>query len=184
MSFLTICLLTIIGISVIIFIAVLLHNRNESINKEELTAKIESRNPLPDTRKNETQVTTTTANSVVQSYTLSIENFTARFNLSKKIFRYSFLLKNKTSTYSTVSGYIFIILKSENLGSEHWLAYPQTVLINGTPQNFRDGEPFSISKQKVITRDMSIHNFYDSATIFVFSNDGNLVLKETFNVKG
>jgi hypothetical protein len=83
-----------------------------------------------------------------------------------------------------VSGYIFIILKSESLGSEHWLAYPQTVLVNGAPQNFRDGEFFSISKQKVITRDISTHYFYDSAAIFVFSNDGNLVLKETFNVKG
>lgn len=184
MSFLTICLLTIIGISVIILIAVLLHNRNESLNKGELTAKIESRNPPPDTRNNETQVTTTTGNSVIQSYTLSIENFTARFDLSKKIFRYSFLLKNRNSTYSTVSGYIFIVLKSESMGSEHWLAYPQTVLVNGAPQNFRDGEPFSISKQKVITRDISTKFFYDSAAIFVFSNDGNLVLRETFNVKG
>jgi len=79
---------------------------------------------------------------------LSIENFTARFDLSKKIFRYSFLLKNKTSTYSVVSGYIFIILKSESLGSEHWLAYPQTVLVNGAPQNFRDGELFPSLNKK------------------------------------
>lgn len=181
-NFLTICLVTVIGLCIISFTAVLLHNRTGS-SKENIAANIGTHVKPSDAGKNEASADATVVNTVTQSYNLSIENFEANFDLSRKLFRYSFLLKNKTSKNTPASGYIFLILKSEGLGAERWLADPQTILSNGVPQNFKDGDPFSITRHKVIAKDISIQHVYDSASIFVFSDDGKLVLKENFNLK-
>jgi hypothetical protein len=181
-NFLTICLVAVIGLCIISFTAVLLHNRTGSF-KENIAANIGTHAKPSDAGKNEASADATVVNTVTQSYNLSIENFEANFDVSRKLFRYSFLLKNKTSKNIPASGYIFLILKSEGLGAEHWLADPQTILSNGVPQNFKDGDPFSITRYKVIAKDISIQHVYDSASIFVFSDDGKLVLKENFNLK-
>jgi hypothetical protein len=181
-NLLTICLVTVIGLCIIFFTAVLLHNRAGSL-KEAITANIGTHVKPSDAGKSETSVDATAVNTVTQSYNLSIENFEANFDLSRKLFRYSFLLKNKTSKNTPASGYIFLILKSEGSGAEHWLADPQTILSNGLPQNFKDGDPFSITRHKVIAKDISIQHVYDAASIFVFSDDGKLVLKENFNLR-
>jgi len=183
MSFLTILLVTIIGLSIITFAAVLLHNRKGSLDKEEFTARVETQLKPADTKNNETKAGITLGNTVAQTYSLSIENFKARFDLTKQSFRYTFLLKNKNPKSTTISGYIFVILKSEGLRSEHWLVYPQTVLLNGVPQNFKDGDPFSIIKHKVINKNITTQYIYETFEIFVFSNEGNLVLREIFNLK-
>ena len=181
-NFLTICLVAVIGLCIISFTAVLLHNRTGSF-KENIAANIGTHAKPSDAGKNEASADAPVVNTVTQSYNLSIENFEANFDLSRKLFRYSFLLKNETSKNTPASGYIFLILKSEGLGAEHWLADPQTILSNGVPQNFKDGDPFSITRYKVIAKDISIQHVYDSASIFVFSDDGKLVLKENFNLR-
>ncbi|MGZ3577408.1 MAG: hypothetical protein ACXWMW_08560 [Syntrophales bacterium] len=179
-NFLTICLVTVIGLCIISFAAILLYNRMEGF-KEELAANIGTQTKPLDTEKSAVSADAATVVAVTQSYNLSIENFEANFDLSRKLFRYSFLLKNKIS--ENASGYIFLILKSDGSGAERWLADPQTNLSNGVPQNFRNGDPFSITRHKVIAKDVSIQHVYDSASIFVFSEDGKLVLREIFNLK-
>ena len=183
MSFFMICLVTIIGLIIISFSAVLLHNRLESINKTELIAKGETQFKPADAKKIESEVNTALAHADKQNFSLSIENFAARFNLTKQSFRYSFLLKNKNSQNTTASGYIFVILKSEGQGLENWLVNPHTSLLNGVPQNYKDGAPFSIIKRKVIHKNITTQYVYDTCEIFVFSNEGNLVLRETFNLE-
>ena len=181
-KFLPICLVTVIGLCIISYTAVLLHNRPGSF-KEDITANINTHAKPSDAGKNESSAYATVVNTATQSYNLSIENFEADFDLSRKLFRYSFLLKNKTSKNAPASGYIFLILKSEGLGAERWTADPQTVLSNGVPQHFKDGDHFSITRHKVIAKNISIQRVYDSASIFVFSDNGKLVLKEDFNLK-
>jgi hypothetical protein len=151
--------------------------------KEELTANIGTQPKPLDTGKSAVSADAATVVTVTESYNLSIENFEANFDRSRRLFRYSFLLKNKISKNAPESGYIFLILKSDGSGTERWLADPQTNLSNGVPQNFRDGDPFSITRHKVIAKDISIQHVYDSASIFVFSEDGKLVLREIFNLK-
>jgi hypothetical protein len=154
-----------------------------SLNKEEFTAKVETQLKAVDARDNKTETGNTLGNTIALNYGLSIENFKARFDLTKQSFRYTFLLKNKNSKSTTANGYIFVILKSDGMGSEHWLVYPQTVLLNGVPQNFKNGDPFSIIKHKVINKKITTQYIYDISEIFVFSNEGNLVLREIFNLK-
>ena len=179
-NLLTISLVTVVGLCIISFAAVLLHNRMGGL-KEEISTNIGTHTKPLDTGKSALSDDSATVIAVTQSYNLSIENFEANFDLTRKLFRYSFLLKNKTS--KNASGYIFLILKSDGSGAERWLADPQTNLSNGVPQNFRDGDPFSITRHKVIAKDIPIQHVYDSASIFVFSDDGKLVLREIFNLK-
>jgi hypothetical protein len=182
MNFLTVCIVTVIGLGIISFAAVLLHNRMGGF-KDELTANIGTHTKPLDGGKNATSADAAMVIAVTQAYNLSIENFEANFDLSRKLFRYSFLLKNKISKNTPASGYIFLILKSDGSGAERWLADPQTNLSNGVPQIFKDGDPFSITRHKVIAKDISIQHVYDSASIFVFSDDGKLVLREIFNLR-
>lgn len=181
-NLLAICLVTVISLCIISFAAVLIHNRTGSL-EEAITANTGTHAKQSDAGRSETSVDAKAVDTVTQSYNLSIENFEANFDLSRKLFRYSFLLKNKTSKNTPESGYIFLILKSEGLGAEHWLADPQTILSNGAPQNFKDGDPFSITRHKVIAKDIFIRHVYDVASIFVFADDGKLVLKENFNLR-
>ena len=94
-NFLTICLVTVIGLCIISFAAVLLHNRMGGF-KEELTANIGTQTKPLDAGKSAVSADAATVVTVTQSYNLSIENFEANFDLSRKLFRYSFLLKTRS----------------------------------------------------------------------------------------
>jgi len=150
-----------------------------NVNNEELIARIETQNNPPETSNNEKEVTSATINS----YNVSIEDFRVSFDVTRKIYRYSFLLKNKDSKNAATSGYIFVILKSEGLGQDQWLVHPYTILTSGIPQNIKDGEPFSITKEKAIREDISSQYIYDTTVIFVFSSDGKLILEKNFSLK-
>jgi hypothetical protein len=115
------------------------------------------------------------------SHKLTIENFQAYYDSGKKLIRYKFLLKNQSED-TAVSGHIFVILKSDVPGSGPWLVFPKTALNDGTPNNFKDGDPFSISKYKIIQNRIPTNAIYDSIMIYVFSNNGSLILKNSFNI--
>lgn len=119
----------------------------------------------------------------ISSHKLTIQNLKATYDPQKKSFRYKFFLKN-LSENATISGYTFVILKSGVSDSTPWLVFPKTVISDGAPQNFKEGDFFSISRGKVISNHIPTPNIYDSVLIYVFSNDGNLILKESFNIKG
>jgi len=121
--------------------------------------------PLPDT----------------SSHKLTIENFQAHYDSGKKLIRYKFLLKNQSED-SAVSGHIFVILKSDVPGSGSWLVFPKTALNDGAPKNSKEGDPFSISKYKIIQNRIPIDATYDSIMIYVFSNNGSLILKNSFKI--
>jgi len=113
---------------------------------------------------------------------LTVEDFSASYDPVKKSVRYRFLLKNH-SEESSISGYIFIIIKPELPSSEPWLVIPKTILNDGKPKNFKDGEPFSISKYKIISKHISVQNLYNSIWIYVFSGNGSFILEEHFSIK-
>jgi len=181
-NLLVISLAAVIALGITAYAGFHLYNRIGGV-KGELAANVDVSAKPSDTPSSKVPDDMPVVHTVAQSYNLSIENFEASFDLSRHLFRYSFLLKNKTAKNSPSSGHIFLILKSEAAGADGWLADPHTVLSNGVPQNFRDGDPFSISRHKMITKDIAVQHIYDSASIFVFSDDGKLVLREIFNLK-
>jgi hypothetical protein len=167
------------GLVILSFVAFLIYNKISESDNEELVTRIETQNKQAEAQDNGKEISSHAANPS----NLSLEDFKSRFDETQKLFRYSFLLKNKDSKNTTASGYIFVILKSEGLAPEQWLSYPHSILVNGIPQNFRDGDPFSITKHKTIAKDISMQYVYDALSIFVFSHDGKIILENKFRVK-
>lgn len=176
---LKICAAVIMGLVILSFVAFLIYNKISESDNEELVTRIENQNKQAEAQDNGKEISSLAANPS----NLSLEDFQSRFDETQKLFRYSFLLKNKDSKNTTASGYIFVILKSEGLAPEQWLSYPHAILVNGIPQNFRDGDPFSITKHKTIAKDISMQYVYDALSIFVFSHDGKIILENKFSVK-
>lgn len=179
LSTLKICAVVIMGLIILSLAAVLFHITMRASHKEDIIAGNETKNVPAEAKDNGKEAASLAANPHI----LSIEDFKSNFDERQELFRYSFLLKNNDSRNATVSGFIFVILKAEGLAPEQWMSYPHATLINGIPQNFRDGDPFSIMKHKAIAKDISMQYVCDSVSIFAFSLDGNIILDNTFRVK-
>ena len=119
-------------------------------------------------------------------YAVSVENFKTTIDQTDSTCNFDFTLRNKTESNVTISGLIFVILKSDISDIKSWRIYPNTTLKNGRPQNFEIGERFSISRFRGIKgkiRKIPAQKSYDSVSILVFSDDGNLVLEENIDLK-
>ena len=180
---LTVLMGSIAGLFVISLASFFFYPGLQKIFKNEPTAKMEYAVKSAGTESSEPKIDSTSRIHTSQHSTLAIENFQAGFNAQKKRFNYSFLLKNKKPESTMTSGYTFVILKSAGLSPEQWLTHPKTTLLEGIPQYHKEGDPFSISKYKIISKNIPIQHTYESATVFVFSSNGDLLLTENFGLK-
>lgn len=128
-----------------------------------------------------------TGTALDKPYMVAIENLQTSFDRINNTCNFNFILKNKKEDNVTISGRSFVVLKPDSADSESWRVHPmKTILKNGRPQNFRRGERFSIARFKTIKgkiRKIPIQNSYDSITVFIFSNDGALILEEEIDLK-
>ncbi len=124
--------------------------------------------------------------SVPEPYVVSIDDLEAIIDKITSTFNFNFTLRNKAESNVTISGYVFVILKSDISDIESWRTYPKTSLKDGRPQNFRVGERFSISRFRDIKgkiRKIPAQESYDLVTILVFSEEGDLILEENIDFK-
>ena len=124
--------------------------------------------------------------TVDKPYAVSMENFETTIDQTDSTCNFNFTLRNKTGGNIPISGHIFVILKSDISDIKSWRIYPKTTLKNGRPQNFKRGERFSISRFRGIKgkiRKIPAQENYDSVSILVFSDDGNLILEENIDLK-
>lgn len=121
-----------------------------------------------------------------EASTMAVEAFQARFDRKKMAFRIRFELLNRDLNRETATGYVFVALKPQRPGSGDWPTYPKTVFRNESAQNFRDGDPFSIIKKKILKvtiGNISVPEAYEAAVIYVYASDGSLVLKKNFDLR-
>jgi hypothetical protein len=186
-SLLIIALSVMVGLFLLSTIFFIVHNYDikemsvkiESANGQMTSANQKPENVSQDINRHRDKVS---EGSSMLSTKLTIENFKASYDTTKKLFRYKFLLKNHTEN-AAISGYIFVILTSVVPGATPPLVYPKTALNDEIPANFKEGDPFSISKYKIVANHISVRDTYDSVLIYVFLSDGNLVLKESFDIR-
>lgn len=127
-----------------------------------------------------------TPETVDKPYVVSIEDFVTTIDETDSTFNFDFTLRNKAESNVTISGHVFVILKPDISDIESWRIYPKTSLKNGRPQNFKIGERFSISRFRGIKgkiRKIPVQESYDSVSILVFSDDGDLILEENIDLK-
>ena len=139
--------------------------------------------------ENEMQnVASTQAESSPPSSGLSVavDNFKVNIRPGSNSLRVQFKLKN-TSPYSQhVSGHAIVVLKGEAVEQSDWLALPDISLVDGKPTGSQKGNAFGISNFRVMkfrTRKPLSPEKFQTATIYVFTKTGELLLEQDFPVE-
>ncbi|MFB3926074.1 MAG: hypothetical protein ACE14T_08465 [Syntrophales bacterium] len=120
-------------------------------------------------------------------FEVSVEQIKIKFHPEDSSFRFQFTLGVRESKRDRASGYVFLVLKSDRPQYESSVqVFPAVELKNGRPSNYRQGEHFSILRHKLIKgviKKITDPGIYSTAVIFVFSEDGALLLEKKAEVK-
>jgi hypothetical protein len=116
---------------------------------------------------------------------ITISDFTAKYESENNRLNLNFKLSNISK--QTVSGYIFIILKNNQMSFDKWLTFPEKFLdSNGLPSNYQSGLHFKISRFKFLKLTAQyIENLgkFFKADVFVFNENGDLLFNKEFPVE-
>ena len=117
---------------------------------------------------------------------VAVENFKVNTRSGSNSLRIQFKLKN-TSPYSQhVSGHAIVVLKGEAVEQSDWLALPDISLVGGKPTGSQQGNAFGISNFRIMkfrTRKPLSPEKFQTASIFVFTKTGELLLEQDFPVE-
>ncbi|MFA5903839.1 MAG: hypothetical protein WC836_07865 [Desulfobacula sp.] len=116
---------------------------------------------------------------------ISIEKFTVTRNKTNKDLLVQFGVRNTSKEQGDISGRIFTVLKPDNTIEDQWLVVPAAKLINGIPIENQNGQYFSIAHYKPVKfkiKSDQNSDFYKNASIFIFSNEGELVFEKTIDI--
>jgi hypothetical protein len=97
----------------------------------------------------------------------------------------NFELQNVSKSDLTISGHIFVLLKNNNIPDEHWMISPYSQISGGKPLSALNGQFFSIMRFKPVTikfPQISSTGMLNLAEVFIFAEDGELVLKKGFSI--
>ncbi|MEA3428028.1 MAG: hypothetical protein U9Q84_02165, partial [Thermodesulfobacteriota bacterium] len=97
-----------------------------------------------------------------------------------------FKIVNTSQNAQRVSGHAFVMLKQIEADKKSWLTFPSVPLVSGKPALFKKGQYFSILRFKIMkfkTGNVTDSEQFKTATVFVFSTTGELLLEKSFPVE-
>jgi hypothetical protein len=116
---------------------------------------------------------------------VTIENFKLSARSNNDSIRIQFIIKNDSLYSQYVSGHAIVVLKGKEIQQDRWMSLPRVPLVEGRPSGNRQGQAFGISNYKTMRFTASAPEFYEKlqiATVFVFTNTGQLLLEQDFPV--
>ncbi len=133
------------------------------------------------------QVSTQAVNDTHRSgLSVAIENFQVSLKSGVNSLRVQFKLKN-TSPYSQhVSGHAIVVIKGEEIQQNQWMSLPGMSLVEGKPTGRQQGSAFGISNYKIMkftARKLLSPEKYQTASVYVFTRTGELLLEQDFPVE-
>jgi hypothetical protein len=143
---------------------------NDSGNKQENPATSEVEPPVE--------------NVDARSNVIAIENFTSRKSSSNRLY-VRFNIRNIDPESNRVSGHIILVLKQNGSDRNKYLPLPRVDLMSGRPTGLQRGQTFSISRFKTVnfkTKRLGEPEKYKTATVFIFTFNGDLLLERDFNI--
>ncbi|MGB5748962.1 MAG: hypothetical protein WBM69_18420 [Desulfobacterales bacterium] len=151
-----------------------------SDNDDQINPVAAKKIKLPDPKQAEPQ-----QNSVPIDAGLSvaIENFQISNLPDDNRLRVLFKIKNTTLNSQRVSGYTIVVLKGEQT---NWLPIPWMPLVDGRPTGKQRGHSFGINYFKTMSLSTQPPKFpekFQTASIYVFTREGELLLEKTYPVK-
>ena len=118
---------------------------------------------------------------------VSVKNLEIWLEPDANEFKFKFKVKNSDRQSGKVAGYAFLVLKPKGDSGIPPRVFPITPLKNGKPNNFKDGHHFSIARYTFVRgtlADVSTIAPFETAKIYVYSDTGDFLLEEVFNVGG
>jgi len=123
-------------------------------------------------------------NSPIDSgLSVAVENFQISNLPDDNRLRVLFKIKNTTLNSQRVSGYTIVVLKGEQT---HWLPIPWMPLVDGRPTGKQRGHSFGINYFKTMSLSTQLPKFpekFQTASIYVFTQAGELLLEKTYPVQ-
>jgi hypothetical protein len=113
------------------------------------------------------------------------EDLGIRYDRDKNTLELQFKIVNTSPGRKPRTGHAVAVLKGSNLDPQEWMAMPTVDLRKGRPSGRQRGYRFSISHSKAFTLTMPARKnmpAYDSAILYVFSNEGELLTAREFPV--
>lgn len=117
---------------------------------------------------------------------VALENFEATHLTAVGLLEVKFKIKNTTADLRKVAGHAIVVLKSDTLSQNEWVTLPTVSLVDGKPTGKRKGKTFSISFFRTMRYSRKVPGSpekYDTAEVFVFTNEGKFILAQTFPLK-
>ncbi|MFH1077333.1 MAG: hypothetical protein V1753_10990 [Pseudomonadota bacterium] len=109
---------------------------------------------------------------------LKISDFKLKKARKTNIVKYEFILKKKSEKPKKISGFIFVLVKPIKQDSASWWTAPKASLQKGAPDNFKKGQPFSISKRKTVQGSLGgFSKKPEEISVLAYSDSGELLLK-------
>ena len=118
---------------------------------------------------------------------VSVRNLEIWLEPDNNEFKFKFKVKNTDRQSGKVAGYAFLVLKPKGDSGKPPRVFPITPLKNGKPNNFKDGHHFSIARYTFVRgtlAEVSTIAPFETAKIYVYSDTGDFLLEEVFNVGG
>jgi hypothetical protein len=102
----------------------------------------------------------------------------------RKGFSVNFQLINQNPLYQPVSGTLVLVARNDQLRNPVYRVIPEMELNKGIPQEPEKGKSFRIEKKKFIEAffDGSSGEVFKALTIFVFSQEGKLILEKSTSI--
>jgi hypothetical protein len=114
---------------------------------------------------------------------VAIENFQISNRSADNKLKIQFKIKNTSPHSRRVSGHAIVVLKGEQT---NWLPIPWMPLVDGRPRGKQRGHSFGINYFKTMrlsTRSPKFPEKFQTATVYVFTRNGELLLEKGYSVK-
>jgi hypothetical protein len=114
---------------------------------------------------------------------VAIENFQISNRSADNKLKIQFKIKNTSPHSRRVSGHAIVVLKGEQT---NWLPIPWMPLVDGRPRGKQRGHSFGINYFKTMrlsTRSPKFPEKFQTATVYVFTRNGELLMEKGYSVK-
>jgi hypothetical protein len=116
---------------------------------------------------------------------VALEDFKIFPRPAENVLKVQFKIKNTSPNSRRVSGHAIVVLKGEQLQQNKWLSIPGVGLADGKPTGRQRGYMFGINYFKTMRFKTNLPkslSVYQTATVFIFTRKGDLLLEQDFPV--
>jgi len=121
----------------------------------------------------------------VSAANILVKNFEIWQKADSNAFKFRFALKKVDHERDRIAGHTFIVLRPEEGSEAPVRTFPWSPLKDGKPAIFKRGQYFSITRFKFVSGTLTgvdTINHFKIATVYVYSDTGDLLVEEVFEV--